>query len=228
MRTHGQRRHRHGHEHEHGDGGGRVTTGRRPPAAGARGGRRWALLAGLVTAGLLVAAVPGEEALTQAVAGAREAAGALRAAGPPGVAGDGRVGEARLTVDDVDHPAVAGLDPALLDAVRAATEDARRDGVELLITSGWRSRDYQQRLLDEAVQRRGSREEALRWVLPPDASRHVDGEAVDIGPTEASYWMAEHGARHGLCQVYANEVWHYELLAAPGGTCPALRADSAS
>jgi len=41
---------------------------------------------------------------------------------------------------------------------------------------------------------------------------------VDIGPADADYWMAQHGAEYGLCQIYANEVWHYERVIEPGGS----------
>lgn len=56
-------------------------------------------------------------------------------------------------------------------------------------------------------------------VLSPSA--HVTGDAVDIGPTEAMYWLSQHGSRYGLCQTYANEVWHFELTVERGGECPA-------
>lgn len=145
------------------------------------------------------------------------------ALGPEGGDLDG----ARVGVD-ADVPAVARLDPALLDALRAAATAARDDGIVVEVTSGWRSRAYQQQLLDEAVARYGSPQEAARWVATPDTSAHVSGLAVDVGPTDAAYWMAQHGSRFGLCQVYANEIWHYEPLVDPGGTCPAPRADGTS
>ncbi len=125
-----------------------------------------------------------------------------------------------------ERPTVAHLDPDLLDAVRAATRDAHDDGVELGITSGWRSRDHQQRLFDEAVAKYGSEEEARRYVSTPDASAHVTGDAVDIGPTEADDWLNQHGSAYGLCQVFANEIWHFELATDPGGDCPDLLPDS--
>lgn len=145
-------------------------------------------------------------------------------------AGDGDGGaipHGGLPVDSRET-AVAALDDDLLAAVRAAAADAAVDGIEVRITSGWRSRGYQQRLLDRAERTYGSLEEARRWVATPDTSSHVTGDAVDVGPTDAAYWMAEHGSRYGLCQVYANEIWHYELLTRPGGTCPEARPDSAS
>ncbi len=109
------------------------------------------------------------------------------------------------------EPATERLDPDLRAALDRATADAAESGLRIEVTSGWRSRAHQQRLLDEAVARYGSRAEAARWVATPDTSPHVSGDAVDLGPAAARSWLAEHGARYGLCQVYANEPWHFEL-----------------
>jgi D-alanyl-D-alanine carboxypeptidase len=125
-----------------------------------------------------------------------------------------------ISLDDDKHAAIAHLDPELLTAMRKAAADAKLTGVELRVTSGWRSAEYQQRLLDEAVELYRSEEEARRWVLPPEKSAHVTGKAIDIGPTNADDWLIQHGADYGLCQAYANEMWHFELLTTPGGQCP--------
>jgi LAS superfamily LD-carboxypeptidase LdcB len=127
---------------------------------------------------------------------------------------------------DVERPTVANLDPGLLAALQAAARDARHDGVRLVITSGWRSRAHQQRLFDEAVTTYGSEEEARRYVSTPDTSAHVTGDAVDIGPTDAADWLDQHGAAYGLCQVFANEIWHFELATSPGNGCPPMLPDS--
>lgn len=121
---------------------------------------------------------------------------------------------------------VERLDPDLREAVRDAAREARADGVELRITSGWRSRDHQQRLFDEAVAKYGSADEARRYVSTPDTSAHVTGDAVDIGPTEADDWLIQHGSDYGLCQVFANEIWHFELATEPGEDCPPMLPDS--
>lgn len=131
-----------------------------------------------------------------------------------------------IPATDVDHPAIARLDRGLRRALAAATDAARNDGIELRVTSGWRSRKHQQRLFDEAVARYRSADEARRMVAEPDRSAHVHGEAVDIGPTDAAYWMQRHGARFGLCQTFANEVWHYERRVDPGGYCPPPASDA--
>jgi LAS superfamily LD-carboxypeptidase LdcB len=89
--------------------------------------------------------------------------------------------------------------------------DAVDDGIELDVNSGWRSRDYQDQLLRAAVSEYGSEQEAARWVATADTSPHVTGDAVDIGAVEATTWMAKRGAAYGLCQIYRNEPWHFEL-----------------
>ena len=130
------------------------------------------------------------------------------------------------TVFDDDVPGVAKLDPALLGALRRAAAAAAGDGVRLVVDSGWRSAAYQEQLLDEAISQYGSKEEAARWVATPETSAHVKGDAVDIGPSDARAWLSEHGAEYGLCQIYRNEPWHYELRPeAVDDGCPPMYAD---
>jgi D-alanyl-D-alanine carboxypeptidase len=146
---------------------------------------------------------------------------------PPAAVGeaDGLVPEG-TTFFDRGAAAVANLDPDLLRAVRRAAADAARDDIELFVTSGWRSRAYQEQLFAEAVSDYGSAENAARWVAPPGTSIHESGKAIDIGRDDATAWLSEHGARYGLCQVYRNEPWHYELDAgAVDQGCPRMFAD---
>ncbi|KAA2265231.1 M15 family metallopeptidase [Solihabitans fulvus] len=141
---------------------------------------------------------------------------------------DGSIPEnSSISPNDSANAAIRKLDPDLLAAVRKAADAAKAAGVEVRVTSGWRSKEYQQRLLDQAVAKYRNREEALRFVSTPDKSAHVLGKAVDIGPTAAADWVGRHGSDYGLCQVYENEMWHFELLTSPGGQCPPQRADAA-
>jgi D-alanyl-D-alanine carboxypeptidase len=153
---------------------------------------------------------------------------------PPGLRSEhrGALGEADsavpagTTVFDDEIPGVANLDPALLGALRQAATDAAGDGVEFFVNSGWRSPEYQEQLLREAVSEYGSEEEAARWVATADTSPHVSGDAVDIEPLDATAWLSEHGAEYGLCQIYGNEPWHYELRPeAIDHGCPPMYAD---
>ncbi|MGI5193176.1 M15 family metallopeptidase [Streptomyces sp. CA-288835] len=131
-----------------------------------------------------------------------------------------------VTVFDDAIPAVAKLDPDLRKALHEAATDAADDGVEFYVNSGWRSPEYQNQLLREAISKYGSEGEAARWVATPETSPHVSGDAVDIGRSDATAWLSEHGAEYGLCQTYRNEPWHYELRTdAIDGGCPPMYAD---
>jgi zinc D-Ala-D-Ala carboxypeptidase len=146
---------------------------------------------------------------------------------PPTALGetDGTVPEGVRVFDD-DIPAVANLDPGLLRALREAAIDAAKDGIEIVVNSGWRSPKYQERLLRQAVSKYGSEEKAARWVATADTSPHVSGRAVDIGPSRATAWSSRHGAEYGLCRIYRNEPWHYELRReAIDDGCPSMYAD---
>ncbi|MEB8337789.1 M15 family metallopeptidase [Streptomyces endophyticus] len=190
----------------------RIPTAHIPPA---RRRRPLLLAIGLVvTASVIIAAVLGLQSPR------RSSASPPTEAPPDGaVSGD-------VTVFDDTTPAVGRLDPDLLKALRQAATDASVDGVTFYVNSGWRSPEYQNRLLSEAVSTYGSEAEAARWVATADTSPHVSGDAVDLGRSDATAWLAEHGAAYGLCRIYGNEPWHYELRteAAVHG-CPAPYAD---
>ena len=113
---------------------------------------------------------------------------------PTGVIGraDGVVPDG-VTVLDGSYPAVANLDPRLLGALRRAAADAARRHVTFYVDSGWRSRQYQEQLLRQAIAKYGSEQQAARWVATPGTSAHVSGDAVDLGHADAATWLAKHG-----------------------------------
>jgi hypothetical protein len=130
------------------------------------------------------------------------------------------------TVFDDEVPGVAKLDPALLRALRQAATAAADDGVRFVVNSGWRSPAYEDQLRREAVAKYGSEQEAAKWVATGTTSPHVSGDAVDLGPAAATAWLSAHGAAYGLCRIYDNEPWHYELRPeAVDHGCPAMYAD---
>ncbi|WP_245662653.1 D-alanyl-D-alanine carboxypeptidase family protein [Nocardia vermiculata] len=132
-----------------------------------------------------------------------------------------------VTVFSNEYPGVANLAPDLIGALRAAAADAGAEGIEFRVNSGWRSREYQNRLLRAAVAKHGSTQAAARFVATADTSAHVTGNAVDLG-SDAAAWLSAHGAAYGLCQIYRNEPWHYELRPeAIERGCPAMYPDPA-
>lgn len=121
-----------------------------------------------------------------------------------------------------------GLDAQLTRAITRARDAAAKDGVTINIVSGYRTAATQQQLYDAAIKKYGSAAEARKWVLPPQDSAHVEGKAVDVGPYAAASWLQKNGVQFGLCRRYANEYWHFEVLApAKGQKCPALEANAA-
>jgi LAS superfamily LD-carboxypeptidase LdcB len=137
---------------------------------------------------------------------------------------DGEVPDG-VTVFDEDYPAVSRLDGDLGDALRTAADDS---GTTFEVSSGWRSDEYQRQVFEQAVAEYGSEAEAARWAARPGTSVHEQGGAVDISNPAATAWLSRHGDSYGLCQIYANEPWHYELRPdADQDGCPAMYADAA-
>ena len=78
---------------------------------------------------------------------------------------------------------------------------ARSDGVQLLITSGFRS-DAEQAVL-------WARRPDPRWVAPPGKSLHRYGTELDIGPDAAYPWLAANAGRFHFVKRYEWEPWHF-------------------
>jgi zinc D-Ala-D-Ala carboxypeptidase len=199
---------------------------------------RWVRVAALLVVVAAIAAVLGYQLLASSPSPASSTAPAASPIGIPhselpplpidqrGALGetDGAVPDGTTVFDD-HVPGVAKLHPQLLRALREAATDAAGDGAQFVVDSGWRSPRYQEQLLSQAIAKYGSEAQATRWVAPPERSSHVKGDAVDLGPAAAS-WLSAHGAAYGLCQIYANEPWHYELRPeAVDHGCPAVYAD---
>lgn len=140
-------------------------------------------------------------------------------------AGEFLLGSKALVENRTESGTVIELNPFLLARFNAAKIVAEREGVELYITSGYRTYERQGQLFAEEVEKRGSETEAAKWVLPPQYSHHPEGLAIDVnypGDPDGAKWLELNGARFGLCRVYANEWWHFEGVIAPGEKCPAM------
>jgi zinc D-Ala-D-Ala carboxypeptidase len=189
-------------------------------------------VAGLLVVIAAIAAVLGDQLLASSSSTASSSPTSASPIDVPRSEHRGALGEADgaipdgTTVFDDGIPGVAKLDPALLGALRRAATAAAGGGVVFYVDSGWRSPEYQERLLREAISKYGSEAEATRWVATPNTSAHVSGDAVDIGPAAATSWLSAHGAAYGLCRIYGNEPWHYELRPeAIDHGCPPMYAD---
>ncbi|MHC6178067.1 M15 family metallopeptidase [Glutamicibacter sp. X7] len=125
-----------------------------------------------------------------------------------------------------DTAGVRKLDSELRQALSAAASDAQKRGITIYINSGWRSPALQRQLLEQAEANYGSAAEAARWVATAETSAHVSGDAVDVGQADARDWLSRYGAHYGLCQIYANESWHFEYRSEASETgCPEMYKD---
>ncbi len=88
------------------------------------------------------------------------------------------------------------------DAMVAA---AKKDGVNITITSGFRSRAEQERLY--AAYKNGTGNLAAK----PGTSNHESGDALDLGPPSAYAWLKQNAGQFGFKNKIASEPWHWSL-----------------
>jgi len=139
---------------------------------------------------------------------------------------DQPLGETEI-VEGTERP--EEINPLVLARFLSAQAVAKELGIELSIDSGYRSPEKQNYLYQRAIKTYKSAEEAIKWVLPSDLSRHPWGLALDVNlnhDKSGASWLEANGATFGLCRVYENEWWHFEPLIAPGGICPPLLPDA--
>jgi D-alanyl-D-alanine carboxypeptidase len=106
-------------------------------------------------------------------------------------------------------------------------EQARLDGIELIVESAYRSIHYQTRIFMRMLDEGRSFEDIIRYVAPPGYSQHMLGTAMDFYPsnwefaeTEQYRWLQENGRRFGFEETYSKnnrylmpwEAWHWNFV----------------
>jgi len=102
--------------------------------------------------------------------------------------------------------------------------DARSQGIDLGVGSGYRSYEKQKRLWEQALKKYGSAEKARKWVAPPGGSFHNKGLAVDLHSSgnalgkeknaKATEWAHTNAKKYGLHFRMGHEPWHIEPIEA--------------
>ena len=94
---------------------------------------------------------------------------------------------------------------------------AAADGVNIQVSSGYRSYTHQNNLFQNALRKYGSRAAARKWVAPPGSSNHGWGIAFDEGTiyggkerTRQYRWLNANAAKYGFWQRMSWEPWHWE------------------
>ncbi|MGL5347356.1 MAG: M15 family metallopeptidase [Peptostreptococcaceae bacterium] len=112
-------------------------------------------------------------------------------------------------------------------------EDAKKEGINLLAVSGYRSYEYQKKLYENKVRKAGKKE-ADRYVAMPGTSEHQTGLAIDLLSTEykklnkgfentnAYRWLCENIDEYGFIIRYQKgkesitgyefEPWHFRYV----------------
>lgn len=110
-----------------------------------------------------------------------------------------------------------GMRPDVAAAFDRMAAAASRDGLALIVNSGFRS-DAEQAALFAA-------NPDPRWVAPPGRSLHRCATELDLGPEAAYGWLAAHADRFGFVQRYSWEAWHYGFVEGPAPCSPAGEAE---
>lgn len=97
-----------------------------------------------------------------------------------------------------------GMRPDVAAAFDQMAADAAKDGLVLVVNSGFRS-DAEQAALFAA-------NPDPTWVAPPGKSLHRCATELDLGPESAYAWLADNATRFGFVQRYSWEAWHYGWL----------------
>ncbi len=122
-------------------------------------------------------------------------------------------------------------------ALRRMIDDARADGVDMLVLSAYRSGPRQKQIYDGNVSSAGLNQ---RFSAPPGHSEHQLGTTVDIAsPTTRTFidnnspqhdWLVQNGQFYGFRQTYKadntnetgyiEEPWHWRFLGVEATTAP--------
>jgi len=132
-----------------------------------------------------------------------------------------------------DNQRFEKLKPAAAAALMQMINQARDEGVWIVLLSGFREYDNQAELFAAQVQRRGTPDEAAKSSAPAGYSEHHTGFAMDLGDghapstdinqgfasTEASIWLLQHASEFGFelsfpvnnDQGVSYEPWHWRF-----------------
>jgi transglycosylase-like protein with SLT domain/D-alanyl-D-alanine carboxypeptidase-like protein len=129
---------------------------------------------------------------------------------PPGTLPDGGPANADEYRGPFAHRQGKPMRPDVAVAFDRMAAAARADGVDLIISSAFRSDAEQAALFAQHPD--------PKWVAPPGKSLHRLGTELDLGPPSAYGWLARNAERFHYVQRYAWEPWHYGFMLNAGST----------
>lgn len=134
------------------------------------------------------------------------------------------------------------IDKRIVDIAKKMLDDAKKDGIDLLVCSGYRSVEKQQSLFDNSINgyvaQGYSKEDAIKYTKAyyavPGTSEHHTGLAMDMvtpsyqtldakyAETDAAKWLLNNADKYGFILRYPKdkeditkitfEPWHYRYV----------------
>lgn len=128
------------------------------------------------------------------------------------------------------------LTPLAAERWSTMQADALDDGIRLLLVSGFRSVDYQARLIRKKINAGQAIDEILSVNAAPGYSEHHTGQAIDVATpgsrpltedfeqTDAFAWLTKNAEKYGFSMTYPRdnpwgfiyEPWHWSLKESAG------------
>jgi len=113
------------------------------------------------------------------------------------------------------------------DAFVKMADAAKKDSVFLIVDSGYRSANYQKKIIKRRLDKGDSFEKIMKFVAPPGYSEHETGLAVDLVPSEIEFakskayaWLKNNASKFGFVESLPVSVipksrwepwhWYYE------------------
>ena len=141
----------------------------------------------------------------------------------------------RRATSDSDIPKQSGgygVNPIFWERLNALLTDAKAQGYNVTVTSGWRSYSSQRSLWDNSNR---ACSERSKWVACPGGSRHGFGIAADLSfngtscsggwdCNNAAKWVHANAANYGLKFRMSWEPWHIEPAQVQGGNFGSCKA----
>ena len=97
------------------------------------------------------------------------------------------------------------LDSSVAGNVKRMIADAKKDGINLQISSAYRSHEEQKVLYQKYLNGTGN------LAAKPGTSNHESGDALDLGPPSAFAWLKQNAGQFGFKNKIASEPWHWSL-----------------
>ncbi len=107
------------------------------------------------------------------------------------------------------------LDSRACKSLLTMTKKALESGIQLHVSSAYRSSEYQRKIHESYIKRFGYTE-AIRFSTPPGYSQHQLGTSVDFGSvtnkfaeTPAGNWLMQNAGDYGWSLSYPKETTHH-------------------